>query len=183
MGVTLVHSDRTNTPEDPTDLVELARQVQKVRKLCRSTDGWCFNLSKMSSYFTSWFWSLLSVLWWLKRPILGRQRDVHRLGRQSFGFVLLLYLWCFLIGALIYWPCTGQVHVGLLLHLKRNIKTSVNLNEFASFTLPVHNLMTWIWSIFFSKVPFIVGIQGWKWIEWSECSFLLPCVCCVLELS
>lgn len=39
MGVTLVHSDRTNTPEDPTDLVELARQVQKVRKLCRSTDG------------------------------------------------------------------------------------------------------------------------------------------------
>ncbi|XP_786461.3 uncharacterized protein C1orf50 homolog [Strongylocentrotus purpuratus] len=39
MGVTLVHSDRTNTPEDPTDLVELARQVQKADEFVRANAG------------------------------------------------------------------------------------------------------------------------------------------------
>lgn len=38
-GVMLVHSERTNTPEDPTDLVELARQVQKADEFVRANAG------------------------------------------------------------------------------------------------------------------------------------------------
>ena len=32
LGVQLVHNDRTNVAADPTDLVELAKVVQKVKK-------------------------------------------------------------------------------------------------------------------------------------------------------
>ncbi|XP_071482669.1 uncharacterized protein C1orf50 homolog [Diadema antillarum] len=38
-GVVLVHSERTNTPEDPTDLVDLARQVQKADEFVRANAG------------------------------------------------------------------------------------------------------------------------------------------------